>query len=125
MSLTPGRPPPEATILSLHEGDWAKLRGDAILKLAVEVNSFAELKKGHDWWLQDPDRRAFLPRSKDGRWQWYRALYGPRMPVHYLREGDGSMTVLVTKDGRLKIQIPEGEAQTYTHQKVVIQFGKP
>lgn len=61
-----------------------------ILKLAVEVNDFAELEAGHEWWQKDPQRRAFLPRSQNGRWRWYRLLFGSRMPLHFIREGEGS-----------------------------------
>ncbi len=61
-----------------------------ILKLAVHVENFSELLLGHAWWLKDPARRSFLPRSSDGRWRWYRSLYGPKMPMHFVREGEGS-----------------------------------
>jgi shikimate 5-dehydrogenase/shikimate kinase len=88
--LEMGSPRGQPAILSLHEGDWSKLQGSALLKLAVEIENFIELERGHRWWLEDPQHRAFLPRSRDGRWQWYRSLFGPRMPIHYLREGDGS-----------------------------------
>ncbi len=62
----------------------------SILKLAVEVKDFTELKGGHQWWLKDPERRSFLPRSPTGRWRWYRSLFGPRMPLHFFREGEAS-----------------------------------
>jgi len=85
-------------ILSMHERDvlleFSPLEQQSdraeILKLAVEIRDFQELLKGHQWWLKDPKRRAFLPRSPDGRWRWYRSLFGPRMPLHFFREGDGS-----------------------------------
>ena len=48
-----------------------------LVKLAVEDSGFSELKRGHFWWLEDPEHRSFLPRSKDGRWQWYRSLFRP------------------------------------------------
>ncbi len=95
-----GRPAKRAYILSLHhrEADlhlslkkFEECAQDGeILKLAAEIHSFAELKAGHDWWLKDPQRRAFLPRSKNGKWRWYRSLFGARMPVHFFREGEGS-----------------------------------
>jgi shikimate 5-dehydrogenase/shikimate kinase len=94
-------PPPEDLLLfslSLHEGgleDGLRILGKhaeraKILKLAVEIHDFAELKRGHDWWKVDPTRRAFLPRSPSGRWRWYRSLFGRRMPLHFFREGEGS-----------------------------------
>lgn len=92
-----GEPPRETPIVSLHErlNDFSatlqklsSFRG--ILKLAVEVSTFQELLQGHAWWLEDIRHRAFLPRSTSGRWQWYRSLFGPQMPLHYMRESEGS-----------------------------------
>jgi len=85
-------------VVSLHNcpqnGDLESLSKWAdrarVLKLAIEVNSFGELERGHRWWQEDPCKRAFLPRSRDGRWRWYRSLFGPKMPLHFIREGDGS-----------------------------------
>lgn len=97
-ALELGEPPDRADVVSLHEleDDFEstlkylnRFRG-SILKLAVEINNFSELKRGHDWWLEDSAKRAFLPRSRDGRWRWYRSLFGPRMPLHFIREGLGS-----------------------------------
>lgn len=98
-----GPAPQRAFSISLHERqgsveeslaglsrEGGRTGGNAILKAAIEIASFAELKAGHDWWLQDPDRRAFLPRSKDGRWRWYRSLFGRQMPIHFFREDEGS-----------------------------------
>lgn len=103
-ALELGKPPQKVNILSVHvrESSLTKTlttfatatavmgKGDEILKLAVEIENFAELKLGHDWWRQDPDHRAFLPRSKNGRWRWYRSLFGPSMPLHFYREDEGS-----------------------------------
>lgn len=95
--LEMGPVPARANIVSLHERDEVLTTSlerlspfDKILKLAVEIRSFSELLEGHNWWLADPTRRAFLPCSKDGRWRWYRSLFGPRMPIHYFRENEGS-----------------------------------
>lgn len=93
-----GPPPQKVHIVSRHErdGSWQNTlksfgaESADFYKLAVEVADFTELESGHQWWLQDPTKRAFLPRSPDGRWRWYRSLFGPRMPVHYYREDDGS-----------------------------------
>jgi shikimate 5-dehydrogenase len=65
-------------------------RPEPLVKMAVEVKDFTELQLGHQWWLENPAARVFLPRSKDGRWRWYRSLFGPRMRLHFIREGDGS-----------------------------------
>lgn len=68
------------------------------LKLAVEIESLEELLIGHKWWQQDPMRRSFLPRTRmgkdqaelcSGKWQWYRALMGGSMKLHFVREGRG------------------------------------
>jgi shikimate kinase len=97
-ALELGRPKKPPYILSLHERaddlnqtlkSFAKESGE-ILKLAVNINTFDELIAGHKWWSEDPSHRAFLPRSNDGRWRWYRSLFGPRMPVHFISEGEGS-----------------------------------
>jgi shikimate 5-dehydrogenase/shikimate kinase len=95
-----GPPPFQMHSLSLHERSdsltqtlerFSKQSRDAqILKLAVEISSFAELLEAHQWWQQSPESRSFLPRSKNGRWQWYRQLFGPTQPLHFVREDDGS-----------------------------------
>ena len=56
------------------------------LKLAVEIFSFEELWQGHLWQKEDPCRRSFHPRSQDGRWKWYRLLFGPHQPLYFIRE---------------------------------------
>jgi shikimate 5-dehydrogenase/shikimate kinase len=97
-ALELGPPPDQPYILSLHERggplseDFKRLGSYpcAIEKLAVRIRDFSELREGHEWWLKAPERRAFLPASENGRWRWYRSLFGPRMPVHFIREGDGS-----------------------------------
>jgi len=97
-ALELGEPPRKVKILSLHERH-ADLRrtietfsthSAGVLKLSVEIDNFSELELGHNWWQQDPGKRAFLPRSTKGRWRWYRSLFGPRMPVHFIREDEGS-----------------------------------
>lgn len=100
-ALELGSPTAKCEIVSLHDrqGETLKevfrtLEGAAphakILKLAIDIRDFAELREGHEWWMKDPAKRAFLPRSKDGRWRWYRSLFGPRMPLHFIREERGS-----------------------------------
>lgn len=97
-ALELGRPKSPPFILSLHEREkdlrqtlrtFSQEKAE-IFKLAVTIENFTELREGHRWWSEDPKRRAFLPRSKDGRWRWYRSLFGPRMPVHFICEGKGS-----------------------------------
>lgn len=58
----------------------------AHLKLAIEILSFKELWHGHLWWKEDSSRRSFHPRSKEGRWKWYRLLFGPHQPLYFICE---------------------------------------
>lgn len=60
------------------------------IKLAVIIDNFDELKAGHQWFMKNPERRSFLPRSQDGRWQWYRQLMTGKMFIEFFREGLGS-----------------------------------
>ncbi|MBI4211656.1 MAG: hypothetical protein HY540_03375 [Deltaproteobacteria bacterium] len=60
------------------------------LKLAVEIHSFHELLEGDAWMMADPEHRSFLPRSHDGRFQWYRLLRKGVMKINFIREGKGS-----------------------------------
>lgn len=97
-ALELGRPEFVPHVLSLHERESAftdilrqfTKTPARIHKLALEIRDFYELERAHQWWLEAPTERAFLPRSSDGRWRWYRSLFGPRMPLHYIREGDGT-----------------------------------
>jgi shikimate 5-dehydrogenase len=59
-------------------------------KLAVEVRDMVELWQGHQWYLEDPTRRSFMPVSADGRWNWYRLSHGRKMQIKFVREGFGS-----------------------------------
>ena len=61
---------------------------DAHLKLAVEIFSFEELWQGHMWQKENPHQRSFHPRSAEGRWKWYRLLFGPCQPFYFIREDD-------------------------------------
>ena len=98
-ALELGPPPRAFAIVSAHEGSLddaierlARANGQ-VQKLAIEVHSFSELAAGHRWWLADPNGRAFLPRAtgaRAGRWRWYRSLFGPRMPLHFVREDEGT-----------------------------------
>ena len=56
------------------------------LKLAIEIFSFEELWQGHLWQREDPLHRSFHPRSIEGRWKWYRLLFGPHQPLYFIRE---------------------------------------
>ncbi len=91
-----GAPP----ILSLHRRDLPlkdlllglpKLE-HAILKLALPIHDFHELKMLYQWQQQDPLKRVALPMSDDGRWSWFRLYMKNRQPLGFWREATGSAT---------------------------------
>lgn len=82
-------------ILSLHRGfdfqEWSRWEDKAAhMKFAPEISSFAELSTYHEWQRSKKAHRSFLPRSKDGRWEWYRRLQKGQQLLNFIREGDGS-----------------------------------
>lgn len=89
---------PKAPLLSLHQRKASVQEtvalfpqgSKALLKLAIPIHSFEELREGHNWMMQDPGQRSFLPMSEDGRWNWYRLWMSPFMGVNFLRTGLGS-----------------------------------
>lgn len=60
------------------------------LKLCPFVETWQDLKKGYEWQQQDPKKRNFLPRSKDGRWDWFRLLMKNHQSLNFVRIGEGS-----------------------------------
>lgn len=60
------------------------------IKWSPLISSFRHLEQGHDWMMANPKMRAFLPRSADGRWSWYRRLIKSKMMINFFREGRGS-----------------------------------
>lgn len=97
--LSLGEPPKGASVLTLHKRAGGRLKPalDRLsayknhhLKLAVRIFNLRELKAAYDWQREDPQNRSFLPRSSDGRWRWFRAAFGPRMSLHFIRERESS-----------------------------------
>ena len=95
-ALELGEPIFACHIISLHERrktlqetiDWLNQYQDqAHLKLAVEISNFSELEMGYRWQQQDPEHRSFLPRSVNGRWQWFRLLMKNRQKINFFKEG--------------------------------------
>lgn len=64
--------------------------GDRVLKAAPLVETFEELWRGFVWQRKEPAKRAFLPRSADGRWKWFRLFMKGKMPVNFWRLDAGS-----------------------------------
>lgn len=62
----------------------------AHFKWAPEVATFSDLKIGHDWQGDRAETRSFLPRSPDGRWQWYRLFQRNKQKLNFWRCGIGS-----------------------------------
>lgn len=102
-ALELGEPSPdeEFDIISLHERKYGVSLGEffeklelfgkeKILKAAPIVESFCELYEGFCWQQKQPNRRVFLPRSKNGRWMWFRLFMKEKMPLNFWRLGKGS-----------------------------------
>ena len=64
------------------------------IKCAFEIESWEELQAGHDWWKSDPNHRSFLPISSQGRWNWYRRVFGKKMPLNFMRWGRSEGAIL-------------------------------
>lgn len=90
--------PEDIAILSIHQREHdlceflksLPIKTKAHLKLAIEINSFEELRMAHEWRMEAPHLRSFLPRSKDGRWKWYRQLFGRSQQISFWRLDQGS-----------------------------------
>lgn len=54
-----------------------------ILKASPIIHNFKDLYTGHLWQQKDNLRRVFLPRSIDGRWNWYRLFMQGKMPLNF------------------------------------------
>lgn len=95
------RPLPESRqvhILSTHENHLAtalqKIRpyeGQPYhLKLSPLIETWEELEQGFLWQQTDPQGRNFLPRSRDGRWAWFRLFMKAHQKLNFVREAHGS-----------------------------------
>jgi shikimate 5-dehydrogenase/shikimate kinase len=89
-------------IISLHdlkegeplEGAIQRLQEEASksvhLKFAPIVETFDELMAGYLWQQSDPQNHSFLPRSKNGRWKWFRLWMKGRQLLNFWCESEGS-----------------------------------
>lgn len=58
---------------------------DHHVKLSPAVESFEDLIKGYNWQQDDPRNRSFLPRSKNGKWMWYRQMAKYLQEINFVR----------------------------------------
>lgn len=82
----------EAQIVSSHDNSIVEgisqlstIKGKMHLKLSPQVETFSDLIAGHQWQQQDPANRSFLPRSKNGKWLWYRQLAKYFQKINFIR----------------------------------------
>lgn len=104
-----GVAPEFANVLSLHarsenlHSDFKKLESQLHvhsnsfsgskpphLKFSPEISTLQELELVYHWWKEDQRNRSFLPRSRDGRWNWFRLWLKEEMTLNFVREGSGS-----------------------------------
>lgn len=85
-----GTPPFTPNIVSAHShkvlNQAMAYKDKCHIKWAPMINSWAELVQGHNWWLEAPEKRSFLPRSNNGQWYWYRLMWGHKMQVKFYKE---------------------------------------
>lgn len=76
-------------IISSHTGsisDFNKYEKKFHIKFSPEINSYKELLSGFYWWQEDKENRSFLPRSKTGKWSWFRLFMKDKMLVNFFKE---------------------------------------
>ena len=54
-------------------------------KLSPLVENYEDLWVGHHWQQEHPQTRSFLPRSKSGKWLWYRQLSKYTQKINFVR----------------------------------------
>lgn len=82
-------------ILSLHEKNfelqWKQWAPEFLnLKWAPLIFSHEELDAGIKWQQEDSLHRSFLPRSRDGKWLWFRLYQKNKQLLNFLKESVGS-----------------------------------
>jgi shikimate kinase len=63
---------------------------DYNFKLCPMVSDWKDLKRGFYWQQEKPSHRNFLPRSVDGRWNWFRLYMKHRQSLNFVRTAQGS-----------------------------------
>lgn len=114
------------SILSLHhriEGESVDESAERLLshkaqhyKLALTIHNYLELWAGHQWYLQDPKKRSFLPMSpagvKEPLWMWYRLLFGPQMKISFVKELQGSAFDQPSLFDAIRVQLERRKSTT-------------
>lgn len=62
------------------------------LKLCPFVETWEDLRAGFLWQREDPLRRNFLPRSRDGRWSWFRLWMKGKQKLNFWRQGPADIS---------------------------------
>lgn len=77
-------------IFSSHAESWSqalqgiqKAPAEMHLKISPVIQTWQELTEGFQWQQVDPQRRSFLPRSKEGRWTWFRLFQKNRQLLNF------------------------------------------
>lgn len=125
LSLHTRAPAESVTAAAVRLAAAAAPESSPILKLAIPIGSFAELLEGHAWASEDPQHRAFLPRSEEqpGRWTWYRLLTAASQPLAFFREDQGSSPDQPSLAAFLRATAPEIRRAASQHFAAVL--GEP
>lgn len=60
------------------------------LKASPMIESFSDLEVLWSWQQQDPANRSVLPRSKNGRWIWFRQIMKGHQKINFWKVAQGS-----------------------------------
>lgn len=60
------------------------------VKLSPLVNDWNQLFSFYQWQQGDPQHRVFLPRSNQGKWEWFRLFMRNKQMINFFSESTGS-----------------------------------
>lgn len=80
-----GNPKQEVSVLSWHGETPPQVNLNKFIKWSPLVSSWENIIRGHNWFLEDPTNRVFLPRSNDGRWCWYRLNQINKQKINFIK----------------------------------------
>lgn len=83
----------EESVAALLDRLTAEIPEPQIIKVAIPIANFAQLRDGHRWRLRNPQRHIFLPIASDGsgRFRFYRLLVADQQLLHFLRDADSAL----------------------------------